>query len=90
MESQNNTPQNEKWSIDNLAQKANEFVQEFKQKNLEPDRNEWFERVKNNVSDTWDDVKDAAQNVWDKTQEEISSAFDKNRENENRDSETTF
>lgn len=89
METQNNTP-NEKWNLDNLAQKANDFLQEFKEKNLQPDKNEWFERVKNNISDTWEDVKDSAQNVWDKAQEEVSSTIDNIRDAEDKKTDTTF
>ena len=29
----------------------------------------WFERVKENISDTWEDIKDGASDAWEKTKD---------------------
>ena len=58
-----------KWTADDYADRAKDYIRELKDKNVEPTADGWMERAKENVSDAWDDTKDAVSDAWEKTKD---------------------
>ena len=58
-----------KWTVNDYADRAKDYIREQKEKNTEPTADGWMERAKENVSDAWEDTKDAVSDAWEKTKD---------------------
>ena len=58
-----------KWTVNDYAERAKDYIREERNKNAEPTSEGWMERAKNNISDAWEDTKDAASEAWEKTKD---------------------
>lgn len=58
-----------KWTVNDYADRAKDYIREQRDKNTEPTADGWMERAKDNVSDAWDDTKDAVSDAWEKTKD---------------------
>ena len=58
-----------KWTVNDYAERAKDYIREERNKNAEPTSEGWMERAKNNISDAWEDTKDAASETWEKTKD---------------------
>lgn len=67
MNNQNPKSQRPQWTTENLEDRVKDYRAELKKKNQMPTEQGWFDRVKDNVTDTWEDTKDAASEAWQKT-----------------------
>lgn len=63
-----------KWTVNDYADRAKDYIREQKEKNEEPTSEGWLERAKNNISDAWEDTKDAASDAWEKTKDSAEDA----------------
>ena len=55
--------------LNDYADQVKAYIKEKKEKNEEPTQEGWFESLKSNVSDAWDDIKDSASDAWEKTKD---------------------
>ncbi|STC99684.1 hypothetical protein [Chryseobacterium carnipullorum] len=55
--------------IEDLADKAKDYINEKRDNDQEASQEDWFDKVKNNASDAWDDIKDKANDAWEKTKD---------------------
>lgn len=55
--------------LNNYADQVKAYIKDQKEKNQEPTQEGWFETLKSNASEAWDDVKDAASEAWEKTKD---------------------
>ena len=69
-----------KWTVNDYAEKAKEYIREQRDKNEDATQEGWLDRVKNNVSDAWEDTKDAASNAWESTKDWADDAWDKTKD----------
>ncbi|WP_209391421.1 hypothetical protein [Chryseobacterium sp. RR2-3-20] len=58
-----------KWKISDLADRARDYINEKRNNDEEASHEDWLDRVKANVSDTWEDIKDGANEAWEKTKD---------------------
>ena len=58
-----------KWTVNDYADRAKDYIREQKENNAEPTAEGWLERAKANVSDAWEDTKDAVSDAWEKTKD---------------------
>lgn len=58
-----------KWTVNDYADRAKDYIREQRAKNEEPTSEGWLERAKDNISDAWEDTKDAASDAWEKTKD---------------------
>ena len=58
-----------KWTVNDYAERAKDYIREQKHKNAEPTADGWMERAKENVSEAWEDTKDAVSDAWEKTKD---------------------
>ena len=58
-----------KWTVNDYADRAKDYIREQKEKNTEPTQEGWMERAKENVYDAWESTKDAVSDVWEKTKD---------------------
>lgn len=58
-----------KWTVNDYADRAKDYIREQRAKNEEPTSEGWLERAKDNISDAWEDTKDAASEAWEKTKD---------------------
>ena len=58
-----------KWTVNDYADRAKDYIREEKEKNTEPTHEGWMARAKENVSDAWESTKDAASDAWEKTKD---------------------
>lgn len=58
-----------KWTVNDYAERAKDYIREQKSKNAEPTAEGWLERAKENVADAWEDTKDAVSDAWEKTKD---------------------
>ena len=58
-----------KWTVNDYADRAKDYIREQKEKNAEPTAEGWLEIAKHNISDAWEDTKDAASDAWEKTKD---------------------
>jgi len=58
-----------KWKVEDLADRAKEYINEKRNNDEEARQEDWLDRAKNNFSDTWEDVKDKANDAWEKTKD---------------------
>lgn len=69
-----------KWKMDQYADRVKDYIREQKEKNEEPTQEGWFERVKDNVSEAWENTKDAASEAWENTKDWADDAWDKTKD----------
>ncbi|OCA75656.1 hypothetical protein BBI00_04125 [Chryseobacterium arthrosphaerae] len=55
--------------MNELADKAKDYIKEKRNNDEEANQEDWFDRVKANVSDAWEDIKDKADEAWEKTKD---------------------
>lgn len=65
-----------KWTANEYADRAKDYIREQRQKNMEPTAEGWLERAKANVADAWEDTKDAVSDAWEKTKDMADDAWD--------------
>ncbi len=58
-----------KWTVNNYADRAKDYIREQRDKNTEPTAEGWMERAKDNISDAWEDTKDAVSEAWENTKD---------------------
>jgi uncharacterized protein YjbJ (UPF0337 family) len=58
-----------KWKFEDLTEKAKDYINETRANDEEATHEGWLDRVKNNISDAWEDTKDAASDAWEKTKD---------------------
>lgn len=69
-----------KWTVNDYADRAKDYIREQKENNAEPTAEGWLERAKANVSDTWEDTKDAVSDAWEKTKDFADSAWEETKD----------
>ncbi len=69
-----------KWTINEYADRAKDYIREQKEKNTEPTEEGWMERAKANVSDAWEDTKDAVSDAWNKTKDWADENWEKTKD----------
>ena len=69
-----------KWTVNNYADRAKDYIREQKENNAEPTAEGWLERAKANVSDAWEDTKDAVSDAWEKTKDFADSAWEETKD----------
>ncbi|KYH08293.1 hypothetical protein BBI01_10020 [Chryseobacterium artocarpi] len=55
--------------MNELADKAKDYINEKRNNDQEASQEDWLDRVKANVSDAWEDIKDKADEAWEKTKD---------------------
>lgn len=65
-----------KWTVNDYADRAKDYIREQKEKNENPTAEGWMERAKENVSDAWDTTKDAVSDAWEKTKDWSEDAWE--------------
>ncbi len=75
-----NSVDNLQWKANEYAERAKEYIREQKAKNQEPTQEGWFNRVKENVSDAWEDTKDAANDAWENTKNWADETWEKTKD----------
>ncbi len=65
-----------KWTVQDYAERAKDYIREQRDRNQEPTADGWMERAKDNVSDAWEDTKDAVSDAWEKTKNWADDAWD--------------
>ncbi|WP_082474668.1 hypothetical protein [Chryseobacterium sp. Leaf201] len=68
-ESLKSTATDAKWKVEELADRAKDYINEKRNNDQEAQQEDWFDRVKNNASDAWDNIKDKANDAWEKTKD---------------------
>ena len=63
-----------KWTVNDYADRAKDYIREQKENNAEPTAEGWLERAKANVSDAWEDTKDAVSDAWEETKDKAEDA----------------
>ncbi|MCQ4035981.1 hypothetical protein [Kaistella montana] len=69
-----------KWTVNDYAERAKDYIREQKENNAEPTAEGWFERAKANVSDAWEDTKDAVSDAWEKTKDLADNAWENTKD----------
>ncbi|UOE41046.1 hypothetical protein MTP09_14270 [Chryseobacterium suipulveris] len=69
-----------KWTINDYADRAKDYIREQREKNEEPTHEGWMERARNNISDAWEDTKDAVSNAWETTKDLADDAWEKTKD----------
>ena len=69
-----------KWTVNDYADRAKDYIREQKENNTEPTAEGWLERAKANVSDAWEDTKDAVSDAWEKTKDFADSAWEETKD----------
>ena len=69
-----NTANNTKWKAEDLADRAKDYISEKRDNDPEATKEGWFDRVKENISDAWEDIKDGANDAWEKTKDASEDA----------------
>jgi uncharacterized protein YjbJ (UPF0337 family) len=65
-----------KWTVNDYADRAKDYIREQRNNNLEPTAEGWLERAKDNVADAWEDTKDAVSDAWENTKDWTEDAWD--------------
>ncbi|MBW8358222.1 MAG: hypothetical protein K0M63_00295 [Weeksellaceae bacterium] len=65
-----------KWTANDYADRAKDYIREQRNNNEEPTAEGWMERAKHNISDAWEDTKDAVSDAWEKTKDWTDDAWD--------------
>ena len=69
-----------KWTVNDYADRAKDYIREQKEKNAEPTAEGWLERAKENVSEAWEDTKDAVSEAWEKTKDLADNTWEKTKD----------
>ncbi|MBW8362202.1 MAG: hypothetical protein K0M56_08470 [Kaistella sp.] len=69
-----------KWTVDNYADRAKDYIREQKANDSEATAEGWMERAKENVADAWEDTKDAVSHAWEKTKDWSDDAWDSTKD----------
>ena len=69
-----------KWKANEYAEKAKDYIREQKEQNAEPTQEGWLNKVKENVSDAWEDTKDAANDAWENTKNWADETWEKTKD----------
>ena len=69
-----------KWTVNDYADRAKDYIREQRDNNLEPTAEGWMERAKANISDAWEDTKDAVSNAWEDTKDWADDAWDNTKD----------
>jgi len=69
-----------KWTVNDYAERAKDYIREQKENNAEPTAEGWLERAKANVSDAWEDTKDAVSDAWEKTKDLADNAWENTKD----------
>ncbi len=72
-----------KWTVNDYAERAKDYIREQRDRNTEPTEEGWMERAKENVADAWDSTKDAISEAWEKTKNWTEDAWDKTKDTAN-------
>ncbi len=78
-----NAVNNAKWTVNDYADRAKDYIREQKEKNATPTQEGWFERAKENVSEAWEDTKDAVSNAWEETKDWSDQAWERSKDTAN-------
>lgn len=68
------------WKVDEYAERAKDYIREQRAKNLEATEQGWLDRVKENVSEAWEDTKDAANDAWKNTKNWADETWEKTKD----------
>lgn len=55
--------------LNDYAEQVKSYIREQKANNQEPTQEGWYENLKSNINEAWDDVKDTASEAWEKTKD---------------------
>ena len=69
-----------KWTVNDYADRAKDYIREQREKNMEPTAEGWMDRAKENVSDAWEDTKDAVSNAWEETKDWAENAWENTKD----------
>ncbi|UBB89184.1 hypothetical protein J4771_09940 [Candidatus Kaistella beijingensis] len=69
-----------KWTVNDYADRAKDYIREQKEKNAKPTAEGWLERAKENVSEAWEDTKDAVSDAWEKTKDLADNTWEKTKD----------
>ncbi|MBF5026476.1 hypothetical protein [Planobacterium oryzisoli] len=69
-----------KWTVNEYADRAKDYIRESRRNNQEPTMEGWYERAKANVSEAWEDTKDAVSNAWENTKDFADDAWDNTKD----------
>lgn len=69
-----------KWTVNDYADRAKDYVREHRDRNETPTSEGWMERAKDNVADAWEDTKDAVSDAWEKTKDWSDDAWDSTKD----------
>lgn len=58
-----------KWTVNDYADRAKDYIREQRNNNAEPTAEGWLERAKANIKEGWEDTKDAVSDAWEKTKD---------------------
>lgn len=61
-----NAVNNAKWTVNDYADRAKDYIREQRDRNETPTAEGWMERAKDNISDAWEDTKDAVSDALKK------------------------
>ncbi|KQS93304.1 hypothetical protein ASG21_07840 [Chryseobacterium sp. Leaf394] len=64
-----NTADNAKWKVEDLADRAKDYINERRNNDEEATSEGWLERAKEKAGDTWEDIKQGASDAWEKTKD---------------------
>ncbi len=65
-----------KWTVNDYADRAKDYIRDKKRKNATPTHEGWMERAKENIGDAWEDTKDAVSSAWEKTKDMADEAWE--------------
>ncbi|AZI41311.1 hypothetical protein EIB74_13230 [Epilithonimonas vandammei] len=66
--------------VNEYAAKARNYIEEQKRKNEEPTREGFFDNLKSNLADAWEDTKDFADKAWESTKDTANDAWEKTKD----------
>lgn len=68
------------WKANEYADRAKDYIREQREKNQEATQEGWMNRVKENVSDAWENTKDAANEAWENTKDWADKTWEKTKD----------
>ncbi|MPT32140.1 MAG: hypothetical protein E2600_10850 [Chryseobacterium sp.] len=75
-----NAAETAKNKVNDYADRARSYIDEQKRKNEEPTRDGFFENLKANAAEAWEDTKDFADKAWESTKDTASDAWEKTKD----------
>lgn len=63
------------WNVENYEDRVKDFRSECRRRNENPTEENWMQRVRENVSDAWEDTKDAASEAWENTRNWVDDTW---------------